>query len=217
MWPLYDPSIYHPPSPTRQMTQAEFAAMLNDLSQKPDVDNVFEIVSALRGQESVRPAHMTFRRFITHRFMIFPAVAMVACVATALWRALAPGPGGQADVGRIVPELAGMAVKSSAVFPWPLLCAVLAVLLIAIRAALRDQDPVILEMRSQAAACITRMALDPKYVHEPFSSIEAGYLSKLLKGRGFDARQALDILLSVEPGSVDPDPEFRPPRRRAAE
>jgi hypothetical protein len=213
MWPLYDPSIYQPPSPTTRLTEAQFAAVLKDMQQKPDVDNVFEIMSTLRGQENFGPGRLTLRQYLFHPFMIVPVSAFVAGVAIIVVRHPRPGPSGAVPGGPLGVFSQQTDVAQGGASMLILFAVGLFVVLLTLRAAFREKDPRIKGMRAAAAAAIAGMALNPKYVHEPFSPIDAEYLGKLLKGRSYDADRALEILLSNEPAAGEPDPEFRPRQR----
>ena len=205
MWPLYDPSMYQPPSPTKRMTQAEFVAALTELEHKPDVDNVFEAMSSLQEQVAARPVRMTIRRFLIHPFMIFPAASLLACAAIVVVQWMQDAPTG----ARMVRQLTRSPDVLRGGSPLFVMAAVLAALLVAARAGIRDKDPDVLAMRAAAAASIARMATNPKYIHEPFSSNDEAFLRRLLKGRSAEADRALVVLMSHESTAREPDPEFR--------
>jgi len=207
MWPLYDPSMYQPPAPIKRLTPAEFAANLAELEHKPDVDNVFEAMSTLQGQESLRPSRITLRQFVLHKFMIVPGIAFLLGLIMFVRQQVAAGAALGAGLGSPRSALApNVAVSGSPAF---ILFLGLAAMLIGARSAIRDKDPEVIAMRSAAAASITRMALSPKYIHEPFSSVDRDYMRRLLRKRGADAEKALGVLLSPVGTAREPDPEFR--------
>jgi hypothetical protein len=216
MWPLYDPSVYQPPSPTKRQTATQFAATVAELEHKPDVDSVDEVLSNLRGQESLRPSGIPFRRFILHPFMLLPAGLFLLTIALGLYdhvqQAGDPNAHRLAAPANLFWLQAGNILRGGPLF---VVLPVLVVILIGLRASMRDKDPEVLAMRSTAAASVARMALNPKYIHEPFSSTDRAYLRRLLKGRSRDADAALVVLMSEESTASEPDPEFggRPNRR----
>lgn len=209
MWPLYDPSVYQPPTPTERQTPAQFAALVAELEHKPDVDSVDEVLSNLRGQETLRPSGIPLRRFLLHPLMILPLSLFVLSIAADL--VLQARQVAQARARGLAPPANTIWLHAGDPFrggPMYVMLPLLVIIMIGLRASLRDKDPEMLEMRSTAAASIARMALHPKYIHEPFSSTDQAYLRRLLKGRSRDADAALTVLMSEESTAEEPDPEF---------
>jgi hypothetical protein len=207
MWPLYDPSMYQPPAPIKRMTPAEFNSLLAELEHKPDVDNVYEAISSLQGQESLRPSRLTARQFFFHPFMIFPGVTFLLGVILLVGQQMSAGGARSFGLGAPHSVLApNAAINGSPLF---ILFLGLAIMIIPLRSAIRDKDPEVVAMRAATAGSISRMALSPKYIHEPFSSADRDYLRRLLRKRSADADKALKVLLSMVGTAREPDPEFR--------